>query len=305
MRILLANDGSSGAEQALILADGMRSPSGSTLRIVGVVEQSAVQFSSPMAGPSMVATREVDSQIAEFEEDRLGDIVRRLERSGRSVESIFLRGRPATALVEEAIHFRADLVIVGSRGHGPIASLVLGSVSAEVVDHAPCPVLVARSPGITRILFATDGSGPSAAAGAILAAWPIFDGVPIHVVSVADVVQAWHTGIAPTMYVEVMEAYSRDLKEARSAHRRIADTAASQLREAGRESDATVRVGDAAGEIVAAIDDLATDLVVIGSRGRTGLTRMVLGSVARNVLHGSKASVLVVHEGKTSPSPQS
>jgi nucleotide-binding universal stress UspA family protein len=60
-----------------------------------------------------------------------------------------------------------------------------------------------------------------------------------------------------------------------------------------------MRTGDAAAEVIAAVADVNADLVVMGSRGRTGLASVVLGSVARNVLHGSTASVLVVRESKT------
>ena len=56
------------------------------------------------------------------------------------------------------------------------------------------------------------------------------------------------------------------------------------------------RTGDAAAEILTAATEWQADLVVVGSRGQTGLTRILLGSVARNVVHGSTASVLVVHE---------
>ena len=57
-----------------------------------------------------------------------------------------------------------------------------------------------------------------------------------------------------------------------------------------------MRDGDAAGEIIAAAEQRGADLIVLGSRGRTGLTRLLLGSVARNVLSGSTASVLVVRD---------
>lgn len=53
-----------------------------------------------------------------------------------------LRGRPAEVLVTAAAG--ADLLVVGSRGHGAMASMLLGSVSEYVVAHAPCPVLVTR-----------------------------------------------------------------------------------------------------------------------------------------------------------------
>jgi nucleotide-binding universal stress UspA family protein len=62
-----------------------------------------------------------------------------------------------------------------------------------------------------------------------------------------------------------------------------------------------MRDGDAAGEIVAAAEQRQADLIVLGSRGRTGLTRLLLGSVARNVLSGSTASVLIVHEPAQDP----
>ena len=189
-------------------------------------------------------------------------------------------------------------MICGSRGHGTISRLLLGSVSAEVVDHAPCPVLISRTPAIARVLFATDGSVPSAAAETILSTWPIFERLPIHVVSVADVVQAWHTGIAPTMYRHVIEAHAKDLAEASAEHTRIAEETTERLQAHARHAEASMRTGDAAAEVIAAAADVGADLVVIGSRGRTGLARAVLGSVARNVLHGSNASVLVVHEPK-------
>ena len=192
-----------------------------------------------------------------------------------------------------------------SRGRGKISSLLLGSVSAEVVDHAHCPVLVSRTSAISRVIFATDGSVPSAAAETVLSTWSIFKGLPIQVVSVADVVEPWHTGIAPTMYRQVVEAHAKDLAEARAEHMRIADETTARLRARGREAEAAMRTGDAAAEIIAAAGDAAADLVVIGSRGQTGFARIVLGSVARNVLHGSTASVLVVHEPEGSSAPTS
>jgi nucleotide-binding universal stress UspA family protein len=102
------------------------------------------------------------------------------------------------------------------------------------------------------------------------------------------------------MYGQVMDAYARDLAEAEEEHARLAAESVAALTAAGREATARTSTGDAAAEIIAAAGEWKADLIVLGSRGRTGLTRLLLGSVARNVLHGSEASVLVVHEpGRT------
>ena len=296
MRILIAYDGSAGAEQALRLADSVDWPADSTLRIAAVIEPTLLFLGVPMAGGYDIPSPDVDAQITAYQQEQVTKAAGSLRSADRTLEGIVLRGRPATVLIEEATRFGADLVMGGSRGHGTISSLLLGSVSAEVVDHAPCPVLVARSPSIDRVIFATDGSAPSAAAETVLSTWPIFERLPIQVVSVAEVVEPWHTGIAPTMYRQVMEAHAKDLAEARVEHTRIAAEATARLRALGRHAEASIRTGDAAAEIITAVADVGADLVVIGSRGRTGFASAVLGSVARNVLHGSTASVLVVHE---------
>jgi nucleotide-binding universal stress UspA family protein len=305
MRVLIGDDGSAVANQAVALAGSLRWPPGSTLRVVSVVEPVGLFVGPPTAPGSLVPAPDVEARIESYQQERVADAVRRLAAAGLSVEGDVEYGRPATVLVEEAAELGADLVIVGSRGHGPIESLVLGSVSAEVVDEAPCPVLVARTTTVTRIVFATDGSEASMSAEAVLAGWSIFEGLPIRVVSVADVPRPLAIGIAPTMYGAAAEGHARDLKAAAAEHARIVEEVAARLRAAGRTVDVSVRSGDAAGEIVAAAEESGAELIVLGSRGRTGLRRIILGSVARNVLYGSRASVLVVHPTKDSAERES
>ncbi len=295
MRIVVATDGSSHATQTTELVAGIAWPPDSILRIISVMEPSMATL-SPWLGAAATYSTDLDAQIETYQQDEMATVVRHLRAANRSVEGAVLRGRPATVIVDEASTFDADLVIVGSRGRGPIASLVLGSTSSEVVDHAPCPVLVARTSGLTRVLLAADGSPSAATAEALIARWPIFDGLPIHVVSVSDLVQPRQTEIAAPTSGQVIEAHARDLKEATAEHQRIADESVERLRAAGRDSTSEVRTGNAAEEIIAAAREWNADLVVLGSRGRTGLTRLLLGSVARNVVHGSAASVLVVRE---------
>ncbi len=67
-----------------------------------------------------------------------------LDAASVSVHRIDLEGYPADALVEYAQDVGADLIVVGSRGRGDLASLVLGSTSHRVVNQAPCDVLIAK-----------------------------------------------------------------------------------------------------------------------------------------------------------------
>ena len=281
--------------EAVALAEAIPWPSDSVLRVVSVIEPIMMPISGPWDRGAALAP-ELDAAITEYAHETMREVVERLAVSGRSVEGLVLRGRAASAIIDAARDLRADLVIVGSRGHGTIASLLLGSVSSEVVDHAPCPVLVARGTTLSRVVFATDESPSAQAAEAILAQWAIFDGPPIRVVSVADVVRPLTTGIAPTMYRQVLDAYAADMRQAKQEHERAAADAAARLRDAGRVVEAEMRDGDAAGEIIAVAEQRDADLIVLGSRGRTGLTRLLLGSVARNVLSGSTVSVLIVRD---------
>ena len=148
MRILLATDGSRSAEAARDLVALMSWPAGTTIRIVSIAPRGAD-----------LATRWTPETAHEPDLDRYRDPVVRthavalanaerdlgLAHPGARIERFLLRGRPASLIVQEARDFAADLIVVGHRGHGTIETMVLGSVSAEVVDHAPCPVLVARS----------------------------------------------------------------------------------------------------------------------------------------------------------------
>jgi universal stress protein A len=102
------------------------------------------------------------------------------------------------------------------------------------------------------------------------------------------------------IYVEAADA-------SRTQHDQLAREMTAEFQHAGISAEADRREGDAATEILAAASASNADLIVMGSRGRTGLTRLVLGSVARNVLQHAACSVLVVREGpsETVPGPDS
>jgi nucleotide-binding universal stress UspA family protein len=288
VRGLIAYDGSPGAEQAVALAAALRWPPKSQLRVAIAVEPPLM--SAPLPGGGIIPMRAGSAR------QRLAEPSHRLAIGGRRTRAVVLDGRPGTVLVEEAARSHAELIIAGSRGYGGIASLLLGSVSAELVDNSPCPVLVARTPPITGIVLAVDGSPPADRAESVLSTWQIFEGLPIHVVSVIVGMEPVQFGAARPAYHRAAAEHAKAYAAEQEFHTKVAEESAARLRAAGRQADPITRSSTkgAAEEIIALASETGSELVVMGSRGRTGLARIVLGSVARNILYGSPTSVLIV-----------
>jgi nucleotide-binding universal stress UspA family protein len=295
MRVLLAIDGSASSEAARRVVASLNWPDGTMIEVVGVVEPLTEAIIA--AGIPLPVEADARTSIAGRALERtLQSAANDLDAPGRGVRPVLLEGRPASVIVDRAEKFRAELVIVGSRGLGPLKSLVLGSVSAEVVDHAGCPVLVVRRPTLGSILVAVDGSPSSRAAVEFLAGTRFLAGRPIEVLSVGP------TDSLPTMtpLARVSDSAFEATTANRRAHREqtegTAASAAQTLLNEGCLARWTISVGDPAHEIIEAARSFESDLIVLGSRGRIGLTRMVLGSVARKVLLHTDSSVLIVHE---------
>jgi len=294
MRILLALDGSPSADRARALVASLPWPAGSLIRIVAALDVAPALWGGPWI-PAIPADADAleDEAVAELTRV-LQEALPTLEASGLAVEAELLRGRPSAAIVEEAKLWNPDLVVVGSRGHGPVETALLGSVSAAVVDHATCPVLVARGDHVARIVLAEDGSPAGMAARDVVAAWPPFAEIPVLVVGVVDVAAPWRSGIAPTMFAAALDVYTEMLVNARSTHREIVAATAAHLRTPTRAVEGELREGDPADQLCHAASDASGDLIVVGSRGHVGITRLVMGSVAHAVLTHAHVSVLVV-----------
>jgi nucleotide-binding universal stress UspA family protein len=136
-RILLATDlsGASEAatEEALELARDLRAE----LLIVSVIDPSTrlPANSRALRMDQLRAARESAAQA----------LVLRGRAMGIGVSFLVWEGEPGPSIVDAAASEQADLVVVGSHSRGPVGRIFIGSVSAHVVRHAPCPVLVARS----------------------------------------------------------------------------------------------------------------------------------------------------------------
>lgn len=293
MRVLLAIDGSPSSDAARDLLTSLDWPEGTSVRVVGIVDVTnpALLGYSPYVVP-YVDLRDVERSL----EATLTDVADALQVAGLQADRTLLRGRPGSRIVEAAVEFGAELIILGSRGMGRIESMLLGSVSAEVVDHAPCAVLVARSDTVGRILVATDGSVTAGLAVDHLASTSYLARVPVEVIAVAPTIGQAGPISEPEITDQVLRIYADEAREARKHAEAIAASAARRLADAGRTVRWSISVGDAAREIIETASCLHCDLVVVGSRGLTGLRRILLGSVARNVLLHTHASVLVVRD---------
>jgi nucleotide-binding universal stress UspA family protein len=216
-----------------------------------------------------------------------------------------LKGDPKAAILDEAEHWGADLIIVGTHGYNALERLWLGSVSRAVTSHAKCSVEVARrsraqgANGKTmRILLAVDGSEFSDAAVEEIANRPWPNGSEVHVISVVHLpfTPSPETWALPDSYYFSLEKTGRE--QAESAINR----AISRLREsnAGREISLTltseVIVGHPEVVIMETANKWNADLVALGSHGYHGFTRFLLGSVSQAVASHAPCSVEIVRK---------
>jgi nucleotide-binding universal stress UspA family protein len=291
MRILLAIDGSPSATTACELVASTEWPERTTIRVLAVAVPAEDLLDSYLAPAGVAFGAAADD--AQHLHSAVDEAVARLTGEGRVVESSLVRGRPASEIVSEAGEFGADLIVLGSHGHGTLERLLLGSVSTEVVDHAPCPVLVARKGRVRSILLAVDGSHGAAQATGFVIQSGAFATVPVTAFSVFPVGLPGSVGV-PTAYLETSSLYAEALDLTRRRYREMATETAGQLRAAGRSATPLSADGDPAAVILDAARAHDIDLIVVGTHGRTGLMRLLLGSVARKVLLHAEASVLVV-----------
>jgi len=290
MNVLFATDNSPSALQAQALMASLPWPAQTRIDVLYVDQFLAADVE--LSGHRLSGIR---APLSADVEQHFAAVQAALTRPGRAVWTHVVIGRPASVIAETARRVSADLVVVGSHGHGRFASALLGSVGAEVVDAAPCPVLVARSSRLRGIVLAHDGSDGSRLAEDLVARWSFLRAVPTYVVSVAPTMTSWYALGANEAPLDA-GVYQQILDDSQAEHHRIASEATTRLAAQGVAATADQRDGDTVRGVVDAAADHQADLIVIGSRGRTGLARLVLGSVARGVLFGAPCSVLIVRQ---------
>lgn len=136
-RILLAVDGSDHAVRAAKIAADLARCMKSELRVVVAYDPIPPFLGEPNL-QSAINTRLKDAQeIVQNAVTAAGDVP-------GEIHTELIEGNPAEAIIEVAKTRNIDVIVMGSRGLGRLAGLVLGSTSQKVVSHAPCPVLIVR-----------------------------------------------------------------------------------------------------------------------------------------------------------------
>ena len=291
MRLILAIDGSPSSTAARDLVRRLPWPAGTTIDLVTAYEMpSTWAYEGAMVGDWITS---VEGSMRTMALEELAAAAEPFVGADWVIEQHAIKGRAANVIVAHATATRADLIVLGSRGRGPIRSMLLGSTSAEVAREAEQSVLVARGDTVGNLLIATDGSRSAEETSDLLCMWGILDGMPAVAVSVAPVSSPAYE-LAVSLYTLGNEPIEAQRREAIERHRAYAIEMARQLSESGIPARAEVRVGDAAHEILKLAREGACDLIITGSRGLRGADEFLLGSVARNVLLHAEASVLII-----------
>jgi nucleotide-binding universal stress UspA family protein len=295
MKILIAIDGSEHALAGVATVRDLPMPAGSRATAMAVF-----------------APRNA-SYYTEYEH-YVQRVQKELESQPWQVNTQVVAGNPAEELVKAADELESDLIVLGARGARSALGVLLGGVAQQVVEYANRPVLVVRAPyrPLKRIVLALDGSTCSDLALRYLAHLPLpatLEHIDIlHVLPPPPLPQA--LALAQTIPMGMERATMLEMQEDREiqailkeeetqgrellgqAVQRYLTLAANQAVKP-RMGSVLLR-GDAFDEIRVYTEEHPTDLIVVGSRGLSGVKGWLLGSLSRKLVHAAPCSVLVV-----------
>jgi nucleotide-binding universal stress UspA family protein len=290
MKLLIAVDSAISTE-ILVRAIGVRPwPEGTTAHVLSVVADAEV--------PEEVWREEgYGKRAVQREMERRGEqitalSVERLRETGIPAEVVVARGDARFLIPFYARKWTSDLIFVRAHVRKDLEHWMLGSVARAVVTSAPCTVQIVRDPkedrphtldSARKVVLATDGSETSEQAALAVANRPWPEESEFRVISVEE---PWAIKLSRV----------RNENEAQEA----VSSAAQVLASAGLKATGAVLSGNTKQVILQEAQKWAADLIVVGSHGRRGFRRFLLGSVSEAVAMNAHCSVIVVRAPRKS-----
>jgi nucleotide-binding universal stress UspA family protein len=303
--IFVPLDGSTFGEHALPLAMSIARRTGAALKLIHVHAPLKAIY---LEGAAFL-DESVDDDIKAHQQAYLDIVARRVKQIlSTPVDTQLLVGEVSSSVGEAVAKQGADLVVMTTHGRGPMGRFWLGSVADELVRQLPVPLLLVRpveadpdlnrEPEIRHVLIALDGSewaekilGTAVALGNLWQAdytlvriiKPVMPvDAPIEVPSVAQAVQS------------VMQRMDTIQDQLKLQAQKYLDGVAARLRSQGLKVQTKVDISErpAAG-ILEDIEATPADMVAIETHGRSGLSRLFLGSTADKVVRGAHVPVLI------------
>jgi nucleotide-binding universal stress UspA family protein len=287
-KIVVGVDGSQHGARALRWAVGYAATIGG--RVIAVQAWSISAFAYGGLGFGAIDLREYEHAARESLQRTVADQAGGVP-DGVEIEQRVLEGGTAAVLLDLARDESADLLVVGSRGHGGFAGLLLGSVSATLAHHTPCPLAIVpaawrEEPGARRetgaVVVGVDGSrGAAEALHWVLSRAERLDRRVIAV-------SAWEPPLDPFGVVKLIV----DLGE--FATRELAESVAAETDSAGVDVQQLTMEGTAASVLLYVAEQEHADMVVVGTRGRGGFAGLLLGSTSSTLAHHAPSPLVIV-----------
>jgi len=287
MKTLLAVDGSDNSYEAVHAMKYLARAEQLTLLHALDVPRPAYPMMVPEVAEELYRSLE---QSMREDGERLLDRVQSLlpMHAGPSTKQLRI-GSPAEMIVATAEEQKADLIVMGARGLGPIKERLLGSVSHRILTLAPCATLIVNGPvkAMKNILLPLQGLSDAEAAIRFLQLKPFHDPIEITLLTVLPSTQ-------PPWPVEAAAAETLE-KQALESARGYIESVTERLRALGYQARGIAVLGTPSAMILQEATTLRSDLILMGTSGRQGITRFVLGSVSHALLHKMPCPVLAFH----------
>ncbi len=286
MKTLLAVDGSDNSYEAVHALKYFARAEQLTLLHALDVPRPAYPMMLPEVAEELYKTLE---QSMREDGERLLDRVQSLlpMHAGPSTKQLRI-GPPAEVIVSTAEEQKADLIVMGARGLGPVKERLLGSVSHRILTLAPCATLIVNGPvkAMKQILLPLQGPSDAEAAVRFLQLKPFHDAIEVTLLTVLPSTEPPWPGNAAAA------AASTEKLEEQADY---IDGVAERLRAIGYQARGIAVTGTPSAMILQVASKRRSDLILMGTRSRQGITRFLLGSVAHAVLHQMPCPVLAFH----------